>query len=115
MADATLSISETVKNSILVLSLTGELDAHTVPLLKTAIDKALSSGTTKIMFDFSALTYISSAGIGILNAALSSVKTKGGKISIGGANKTVMDTLDVMYFTKKVNVFASPADAFSDF
>ena len=115
MADAQLTITETEKNGILVIALSGELDAHTVTQLKGTIDKAIASGKIKIMFDFTALSYISSAGIGVLNAALASVKAKSGKITIGGVSKTVMDTLDVMYFTKKVDVFPSPADALAGF
>ncbi|HEY1406600.1 MAG TPA: STAS domain-containing protein, partial [Spirochaetota bacterium] len=78
---------------------------------KEAIDKAVASGKTKIVFDFSGLNYISSAGIGVLNAALNVLKGKGGAMAIAGAGSTVRDTLDVMYFTKKVDLFPTVADA----
>jgi anti-anti-sigma factor len=115
MAGATLSITESDSNGIRVIALDGEIDAHTVPSLKAALDKSIAAGKIKVMIDATKLGYISSAGIGVFNAALGIIKSKGGKLSIGGAGKTVMDTLEVMYFTKKVDVFTSASDALANF
>lgn len=111
MGQASLTISDSQQGAAHVIALNGDVDAHTAPSLKEAIDKAVASGKVKIVFDFSKVNYISSAGIGVLNAALNTVKGKGGKMSIFGANKTVWDTLDVMYFTKKIQVFTQLADS----
>ena len=111
MAQATLIIMESDSGDVRVITLNGDLDAHTVPSLKTALDKAIAGGKVKILLDATALAYISSAGIGVLNAALGAIKAKGGKLVIGGVGKVVYDTLEVMYFTKKVDVFPSLKDA----
>lgn len=102
MSEAILKINESVKEGVCVITPSGDIDAHTAPLFKEAIERNINSGNIRIVFDFSSLNYISSAGIGLLNAALNSVKGKGGKISIACASPSVHDTLDVMYFTKKV-------------
>ena len=102
MSEAILKISESVEGGVSVISPAGDIDAHTAPKFKEAIDKQISSGAKNIVFDFSSLNYISSAGIGILNAALNSLKGKGGKMAIAGANAAVLDTLEIMYFTRKV-------------
>ena len=115
MAQATLSITESDSDGVKIVALDGDLDAHTVPSLKAVLDKAVASGKVKILIDATKLSYISSAGIGTLNAALGSIKAKGGKLAIGGAGKIVYDTLEVMYFTKKVDVFPSFPDALSSF
>jgi anti-anti-sigma factor len=115
MAQAALSITETDSDGIKIIALDGDLDAHTVPALKASLDKNIASGKVKILLDATKLSYISSAGIGTLNAALATIKGKGGKLSIGGAGKTVYDTLEVMYFTKKVDVFPSLKDALANF
>lgn len=104
MAEAILSITEKFNDGVCIISLSGDIDAHTSPSFKESIEKNISSGNVKIVFDFSNLNYISSAGIGVLNAALHSVKGKGGRMAIACANKIVYDTLDVMYFTKKISV-----------
>lgn len=104
MGEAVLQITEKLSEGVYVIALSGDIDAHTSPSFRDVIDKNISSGNIRIVFDFSSLNYISSAGIGVLNAALHTVKSKGGKMSIACASKTVYDTLDVMYFTKKIAV-----------
>jgi anti-sigma B factor antagonist len=104
MGEAVLKITEKVSEGACIIVLSGDIDAHTAPSFKDAIEKNIEAGNVRIVFDFSALNYISSAGIGVLNSALNTVKGKGGKMSIACANKTVYDTLDVMYFTKKIPV-----------
>lgn len=102
MSEAILKISVSVNEGVCIIAPSGDIDAHTAPQFKDAIEKNINSGNIRIVFDFSSLNYISSAGIGLLNAALNSLKGKGGKMSIACASPAVLDTLDVMYFTRKV-------------
>ena len=111
MGDATLVINETDQNGVRVLTLVGDVDAHTSAQLKDAIDRSVAAGAVRIVYDFAKLNYISSAGIGVLNAALNAVKAKGGNMFIASPTKTVFDTLEVMYFTKKVTVYPTVSDA----
>jgi len=104
MSEALLKISESVNDGICVITPSGDIDAHTAPQFKESIEKNIAAGNIRIIFDFSSLNYISSAGIGLLNAALNSLKGKGGKMSIACASPSVNDTLELMYFTKKVPV-----------
>ncbi len=102
MSEAILKISESVNDGFCIISPAGDIDAHTAPLFKEAIERNITSGNIRLVFDFTSLNYISSAGIGLLNAALNSLKGKGGKMSIACTSSAVLDTLDIMYFTKKV-------------
>lgn len=104
MGEAVLKIMEKNSGGACIISPVGDIDAHTAPVFRESIEKNIAAGKILLVFDFSGLNYISSAGIGVLNAALHSLKEKGGKMSIASANKTVYDTLDVMYFTKKIPV-----------
>ena len=107
MAEALLNIKESSSGSAHVIAVEGEIDAKTSPDLKHVLDSAIESGKKKIILDFSSLKYISSAGIGVLNAALHALKSSGGAMAIVNPEKTVRDTLDVMYFSKKVVVYSS--------
>ncbi len=102
MGEAILKIGESSESGATIIAPAGDIDAHTAPQFKESIDKNIGAGNIRIVFDFSKLNYISSAGIGILNAALNTLKGKGGSMSIACAIPSVLDTLDVMYFTKKV-------------
>jgi anti-sigma B factor antagonist len=111
MADQKLTITAADFEGTAGLTLTGEIDAKTAPDLKTAIEALITAGKTRIVLDFSNIGYISSAGIGVLNATLGAARAKGGDMALACVSKTVRDTLDVMYFTKKISVLSSVPEA----
>ncbi|HNR89660.1 MAG TPA: STAS domain-containing protein [Spirochaetota bacterium] len=114
MAEPTLTLKDMTQGAVSVLAIAGELDAKTAPQLKAKLDAIVAGGVVKIVCDCAGLKYISSAGIGVLNAALSACKAKGGDIALAGVSKQIKDTLDVMYFTKKVRLFQKIADAVNE-
>jgi len=76
----------------LVLRPEGRLDTTTSPLLQDALDL---DGVTELVFDFSALEYISSAGLRVLITAQKSMNAAGGTMEIRGANDTVRNVFDI--------------------
>jgi anti-sigma B factor antagonist len=111
MPDSTVILTEKITGKICVIEINGELDAKTSPLLKGKLDSVTGKGIVKIVCDCPNLKYISSAGIGVINAALIACKSKGGDIAFAGVSKVIKDTMDVMYFTKKVRLFKTAQDA----
>ena len=107
MAEATLQITEDRQGPLAVLKLSGEADAKTSPQLKNRLESLITSGAKRILIDCAQLTYIASAGIGTLNAALKSVKDNGGELILSSLTKEVRDTMELMFFTKRVRVFDS--------
>ena len=110
MADAQIAISEKVNGKKAVITIAGELDAKTTPALKAKLDELLGKGIDGLVIDCTGLTYVASAGIGALNAALKTLKDKNGKMALSGLSKEVRDTMDLMFFTKRVAVFATAAE-----
>ena len=114
MNEAILKIGESVSDGVCIISPAGDIDAHTSSMFRETIEKNIAAGNTRIVYDFSALNYISSAGIGVLNAMLNALKVKGGKMVISGPGPLVLDTLEVMYFTKKVQVIKDIQSAIAE-
>lgn len=110
MADAQIQISDRVNGKKAVIELAGELDAKTTPALKTKLDAILGQGVESLLVDCARLTYVASAGCGALNAALKVLKDKGGKMALSSLTKEVRDTMDLMFFTKRVAVYANLAE-----
>ena len=110
MADAQIEIKEKVNGKKAVLEVAGELDAKTTPSLKAKLDDLLAKGVDSLLIDCARLTYVASAGIGALNAALKSLKDKGGKMALSSLTKEVRDTMDLMFFTKRVAVYNNAAE-----
>ena len=110
-----LTISQSKVGNPAVLKLTGEIDAKTAPDLKLQMELIIGNGSTNIVLDMANLSYISSAGIGVLNATLKFLKEKSGEIVLSGLSKEVKDTMDLMYFTKKIKIFPTVEAALSSF
>ncbi|TGL56702.1 anti-sigma factor antagonist [Leptospira ognonensis] len=110
-----LTIVEKKSGNPSILQITGEIDAKTAPDLKLQLELLIGNGITNVILDFTSLTYISSAGIGVLSATLKYLKEKSGDLVLCNLSKEVKDTLDLMYFTKKVKVFPSVDGALANF
>lgn len=95
-----MQIKKTQNQKELILALTGSLDNNTSNQLEAELSKSVE-GITSLKFDFSALEYISSAGLRVLLSAHKKMQTQG-KMSIRGANQSVMD---VFVITGFANIF----------
>lgn len=82
--------------SELELSLSGRLDTTTAPILEAELKKSIS-GITKLVFDFSELEYLSSAGLRVLLAA-QKVMNKQGEMIVRNVNDTISEIFEVTGF-----------------
>lgn len=86
--------------AIIVLVITGKLDAKTAPALSGELKGLVGTGHSKIVCDMSGVNYIASAGVGTLKAGLVDAKKNGGDLRLAGLQKEVQDVFDVLGFTK---------------
>ncbi|AOP35488.1 anti-anti-sigma factor [Leptospira tipperaryensis] len=112
---ATLTIQEKKEGNLLILQIQGEIDAKTAPDLKLKLESSIGNGSIQIVCDFSGVSYIASAGIGVLNSILKFLKEKSGELVFSNIKKEVRDTMDLMYFTKKIRTFETVKDALAGF
>jgi anti-sigma B factor antagonist len=78
--------------------LEGFLDAHTAPILETAIQESLGSGKYKIIMNFENLDYISSAGLGVFMSFIEEIRNNSGDIKMCGMNEKVFSVFDLLGF-----------------
>ena len=76
----------------LTLKVCGRLDTNTSPDL---VAELKLDGVTEVVFDFSGLEYISSAGLRVLMMAQKSVSAADGRVVIAGPNDMVRGVLDM--------------------
>jgi stage II sporulation protein AA (anti-sigma F factor antagonist) len=57
-----------IKDNIIFAQLKGEIDHHTVPSVREAVDDAiiLNDGCNHVVIDFSAVNFMDSSGIGLV-------------------------------------------------
>ncbi len=91
-----MTITKTLENNKLNLTLEGRLDTNTAPLLEAELKRSVS-GIQELVFDFTGLEYISSAGLRVLLAA-QKVMNRQGEMVIRGVNSTVMEVFEITGF-----------------
>ena len=97
-----LNINKTQKDSTLKLALEGRLDTVTSPELDEVVKEALD-GVTELVFDFSELQYISSAGLRVLLSAQKKM-AKQGSMKILHVNETIMEIFEVTGFSEILTI-----------
>jgi anti-sigma B factor antagonist len=92
------AIQTSLENDLSIVALEGFVDAHTAPQFEDAIQKAVDSGTVRIVVDCEKLNYISSAGLGVFMSFIEEVRDRGGDIKICGLTPKVRHTFEILGF-----------------
>jgi anti-sigma B factor antagonist len=80
------------------LYLKGYLDAHTSPILESALETLVKDGKNNILVNFRDLDYISSAGLGVFMAFIEDVREAGGDIKLTDMQQKVFSVFDLLGF-----------------
>ena len=89
-------IEKNLNGAELTVTLTGRLDTTTAPQLEAEFKQSLS-GIEKLVLDFTALEYLSSAGLRVLLAAQKTMN-KQGEMIIKNVNETINEIFEVTGF-----------------
>ena len=91
-----MTIEKKQNGTELAITLTGRLDTITAPQLEAEL-KASLEGVDKLVLDFTALDYLSSAGLRVLLAAQKTMN-KQGSMAIRHVNETINEIFEVTGF-----------------
>jgi len=91
-----MTIDKNLNGSALTLTLSGRLDTTTAPQLEAALKEDIGS-VEHLVQDFTALDYLSSAGLRGLLAA-QKIMNKQGDMIVRNVNETIADIFDVTGF-----------------
>ena len=92
-----LDIKKNQEGSKLEFVLDGRLDTITAPMLEEEV-KASLDGITELVFDFSGLTYVSSAGLRVLLSSQKTMNEKGSMV-VKNVSDEIQEIFDVTGFS----------------
>ena len=92
-----MKITKLLDDNTLTITLEGELNTVTAPELEEVISNSLKLVET-LIFDFSKLEYLSSAGLRVLLIA-QKIMSKQGDMIIRHANKNIFDIFNITGFS----------------
>lgn len=110
-----MEISKRQQGEAWIVAISGNLDSATSPRAQQELEAILAGGGRKLAVDFSALDYISSAGLRVLLGTARQSGAKGGALRAFGLNQTVREVFDISGFSAILPVFASEAEALRGF
>ncbi len=97
-----MTIEKNINGDAVTLSLKGKLDTNTAPELEAVLSDVMANAKT-LLFDFTDLEYLSSAGLRVLLNAQKNI-SKQGKMTITHVNETIMDIFDMTGFSSILNI-----------
>ena len=97
-----MTIEKTLNGTELTINLIGRLDTTTAPQLEAELKQNIS-GVEKLVLNFAALEYLSSAGLRVLLAA-QKVMNKQGEMIVRNVNETIAEIFEVTGFSDILTV-----------
>lgn len=110
----TLSKIEDVPNCIVII-LNGYVDTYNSSFFQKRITKIIEAGFINLIFNCSALNYVSSTGIGLFTAFLKMVKSKNGDIVLLEIPAKVYEVFQLLGFAQFFNIKNSNEEAIAFF
>lgn len=98
-----MTINKQNENEKLTLSLKGRLDTITSNVLHSELIPEFETNK-EICLDFSALDYVSSAGLRVLLIGQKTAKAKGASMTVTNISKEIMEILDMTGFSDMLTI-----------
>lgn len=97
-----MNIEKKIDGTELTISLEGRLDTITAPQLEAELKHNVGD-KKRLIFDFSSLEYLSSAGLRVLLSA-QKVMNKQGEMIIKNVNETILEIFEITGFVEVLTI-----------
>ena len=108
-----MEISKKKEKDVLVVSVSGRIDAVTAPDFEKDLMESIGAGEKNLLLLMNKLEYISSAGLRSILAIAKVLKSKEGKIVFAGLQGPVKDVFKISGFGSIFTIFDNEVEALS--
>lgn len=92
-------------DKLLILKITEEIDHHTTEKIRRKMDNEITRYMPrKVLFDFNEVSFMDSAGIGLIIGRYKVAKLFGGEVEIANARPSVKKVLEMSGITRIVKI-----------
>ena len=109
-----MEITHRMENEILIFAISERLYAATAPIAEETIKKILHENTNRLIFDLSALEYLSSGGLRVILGAAKDVRRREGKVALAGLNQYVYEIFEVSGSTSMIPIKDTVEESLKD-
>ncbi len=115
MRKLNIVVDTLAENNMTKIVVEGFLDAHTVPEMEKVIQDLIQQQKYRLIVDFSTLSYISSAGLGVFMSVIGDVKSHNGDIVLMKMPPKIYKVFDLLGFTEIFSIVDSEEAAITSF
>jgi anti-sigma B factor antagonist len=110
-----LELAERKSGGVVILGLTGRLDAYSAAEVEKKLDGVIQAGCVKMVLNLERLEYISSSGLRVFLSQLKKVRKQQGDIKLACMKPYIREVFDIAGFTQLFNIFENEDAANSSF
>jgi len=110
-----LIVSIDIEDDVNIVRFNGDVIAGHITSIKDKINKLLAQGSDKIIFDFKAVKFMDSSGIGFLVSVLKELAKKNGKLRLCNINGTIESILHQVQLYSFFEIYDSCEEALESF
>jgi len=110
MTGAELDVSVGMLDGSALVTVSGEIDVYTSPLLQERLVEVLRDGSSRIVLDLSEVTFLDSTGLGVLITALKRCRSADGDLILVTAQPNVLKVLEITGLNDVFDVQESVSD-----
>lgn len=99
-----MEIHNREEKGVLIIKIDGRLDAANAPVADEEITKALEGDQSRLLFDLSALEYLSSGGLRVILSAAKEIRRREGKVALAALKEYVYEIFEVSGFTAMIPI-----------
>lgn len=99
-----MEIHNREENGVLIIKIEGRMDAVTAPVAEEEIKQALEGDQNRLLFDFSALEYLSSGGLRVILGAAKEIRRREGKVALAALKEYVNEIFEVSGFNAMIPI-----------
>jgi anti-sigma B factor antagonist len=107
-------VVEAVQPDCTLLTVEGEIDVYTAPLLRQKLIELADSGVPKVVVDLEPVQFLDSTGLGVLVAALNRFRRQGGEMELVCSQSRIRRVFEITGLTKVFTIHGSLTAASAD-
>jgi anti-sigma B factor antagonist len=100
---------------VAIVKVSGVVDSETVDRFGETIEQVFKDGCYNLVLDIDGLTYINTAGLSIIADAFKKSSQNRGALKILRAGDAIKELLDVVRFTKIIDIYEDEEEAIGSF
>lgn len=106
-----LAVASTEHGQVTVVTVGGEIDVYTAPVLRDALDQQIADGRIHLVVDLEDVSFMDSTGLGVLVGRLKRVRNERGTLRVVCTQERVLKIFKITGLDKVFAIHTSAEEA----